>query len=520
MNANSTVRVKVEAGGDQVVAHVGLHALGAFGDRLGLGHSLSSRIAITGERLPLHDRGKVLVQAMLMLAGGGEACSDIEALRAQERLFGSVPSDSTLYRTLRAIDAETLAGLWEAMAGARAQVWRRSAATTGTAPVVLDIDSSLVEVHSENKQGTGPTYKGGFGYNPMLCTADATGEVLAAQLRPGNAGTTTVADHLAVLDAAVAQLPAEIAAGHRQGDDASAVRRQLRVRTDSAGCSRGFVWGCRARNIGFAVVARSNDQVHAAISRVLADEGRWSPALHQDGEEREGAAVAELTDLVDLSDWPPGTRLVVRREPLHPGAQQSLFPSLSYRYWGHYTDAEGDPVALRRGHAGPRPRGGHHLPPARLGLRALPLHRPRRQPGLAGAGVLLRRPGAVVPAVVLHRPVGPRQPQGPALGGVAQPGSGGAQGRPLGGPAPRRLAHGRRAGRGLQAHRPARLSAPSPPSADHAPSLRARAPEINGSQQPLVEHRWFGVDREHRQMPGHSSPTSPIMPASPAKPFS
>ncbi len=354
MNANSTLRVKVEAGGDQVVAHVGLHALGAFADRLGLGHSLSARIPVSGERLPLHDRGKVLVQAMLMLAGGGEACSDIEHLRAQDRLFGSVPSDSTLYRTLRAIDAATLAGLWEAVAEVRADVWRRSSATTGGQPVVVDIDSSLVEIHSENKEGTGPTYKGGFGFNPMLCTADATGEVLAALLRPGNAGTTTVADHLAVLDAAVGQLPAEIADGHRPGDDASTVRRDVRVRTDSAGCSSGFVWGCRHRNIGFAVVARSNNKVHAAISRVLADGARWSPALDQQGDEREGAAVAELTDLVDLSDWPEGTRLIARREPLHPGAQQSLFPSLTYRYWGHYTDAPGDPVSLdvaMRGHA-------------------------------------------------------------------------------------------------------------------------------------------------------------------------
>jgi hypothetical protein len=56
--------------------------------------------------------------------------------------------------------------------------------------------------------------------------------------------------------------------------------------------------------------------------------------------------VAELTDLVDLSDMPPGTRLIVRREPLHPGAQQTLFPSTLYRYWGHYTDAAGDPVDL------------------------------------------------------------------------------------------------------------------------------------------------------------------------------
>jgi hypothetical protein len=346
VNANSTVRVKVEGGGDQVVAHVGLHALGAFADRLRLGHSISSRIAITGERLPFHDRGKVLVQAMLMLAGGGEACSDIEHLRAQEHLFGSVPSDSTLYRTLRAVDAETLAGLWEAVAEVRGEVWHRSAATTGSTPVVLDIDSSLVEVHSENKDGTGPTYKGGFGFNPMLATADATGEVLAALLRPGNAGTTTVADHLAILDAAVAQLPEAIAAGHRLGDDASLVRRQVRVRTDSAGCSSGFVWGCRVRNIGFAVVARSNEQVHAAISKALGDDKRWSPARRQDGEERQGAAVAELTDVVDLSSWPEGTRLIVRREPLHPGAQQTLFPSLAYRYWGHYTDAEGDPVSL------------------------------------------------------------------------------------------------------------------------------------------------------------------------------
>ena len=57
-------------------------------------------------------------------------------------------------------------------------------------------------------------------------------------------------------------------------------------------------------------------------------------------------ALGELTALVDLSDWPTGTRLIVRREPLHPGAQQSLFPSTMFRYWGHYTDAAGDPVAL------------------------------------------------------------------------------------------------------------------------------------------------------------------------------
>jgi Transposase DDE domain group 1 len=349
VNGNSTRRVRIEAAGEGVVAHVGLHALGAFADRLGVGDGLSARIPPAGERLPLHDRGKVLTHAMLMLAGGGEACADIEALRAQERLFGSVPSDSTLYRTFRQIAPATLAGLWDAIAEVRAGVWRRSSVTNTAGPVVLDIDATLVEVHSENKAGTAPTYKRGFGFHPMLCFADATGEALAARLRPGNTGANTVADHLAVLDDAIAQLPAEVAVGHRPGDAADMVARAVVVRTDSAGCTHGFVHGCRERNVGFAAVARSNKQVAAAISRTFTETGprRWAPARRQDGEVRDGASVAELTDLVDLSDWPEGTRLIVRREPLHPGAQQTLFPSAEFRYWGHYTDqAAGSPVDL------------------------------------------------------------------------------------------------------------------------------------------------------------------------------
>lgn len=346
MQATSALRVKIEAGGDGAVGHVGLHALAAFADRLGVPAGLSAVVPWTGERAPAHDRGKVLTHAMVMLAGGGHSCADVEQLRVESRLFGSVASDTTTYRTFTGIDAKVRSDLHDAFGEVRREVWRRSSVTNNDRPVVLDIDASLVHVHSENKEQTAATYKGNFGFHPMFCFADATGETLAAMLRPGNANANNIADHLTVLDTAIGQLPEDVAVGHRVGDDADLVERPVVVRADSAGCTNGFLAGCRARNVGFAVVARRSDAIHAALLKARVTDPGWRPARTQCGELRKGAAVIELTDRVDLSNMPAGTRLIVRREPLHPGAQRSLFPSETFRYWGHYTDQAGDPVDL------------------------------------------------------------------------------------------------------------------------------------------------------------------------------
>ncbi len=179
----------------------------------------------------------------------------------------------------------------------------------------------------------------------MFCFAEATGETLAGLLRPGNAGANSIEDHLAALDAAIAQLPAEMAACHHHGGDRNPGHRAMRVPADSAGCSTTLASALRARNVGFSVVAPTGHRGPPSPG-VVNDENGWAPALDRHGEVHDRSAVIEVTGLVDLSGWPAGTRLIVRREPLHPGAQTSLFPSLEFRYWGHHTDQPGAPAVL------------------------------------------------------------------------------------------------------------------------------------------------------------------------------
>jgi len=355
MNATSTRNVSVEAGGTQVVGHVGLHALGSFADRLGVPTVLSDAVGWDGPGVPVHDRGRVLSHVMLMLAGGGESCADIETLGSQDRLFGQVASDTTVYRTFTGtLTADTVTRARRAMAEIRSEVWRRTTVTDGGGPVILDVDATLVEIHSENKHGAAPHFKRGFGFHPLFCFADATGDVLSGMLRAGNATANDTRDLLSVVDDAICQLPPDIAAGHRQGDDEDLAEHRVVVRSDSAGGTHVFTAGLRARNIGFHVVARSQTAVSAAIMIANEDPGRWTPAVDQDGNQAKTtddgrqAAVCEVTDLVDMTGWPEGTRLIIRRQPHHPGAQTTLLPDLEYRFWGHYTDCDGDPVELDR----------------------------------------------------------------------------------------------------------------------------------------------------------------------------
>ena len=79
----------------------------------------------------------------------------------------------------------------------------RVAGTAGVEALVIDLDGHIVVCHSQKEQAA-PTFKHTFGYHPVLAFCDNTAEFLAASLRPGNAGINTAADHIAVLDQALA----------------------------------------------------------------------------------------------------------------------------------------------------------------------------------------------------------------------------------------------------------------------------------------------------------------------------
>ena len=91
------------------------------------------------------------------------------------------------------------------------------------------------------------------------------------------------------------------------------------------------------------------ETVRAAILEIAED--AWFAALKQDGSERENGEVCELTDRIDLSSWPEGSRLIVRRERPHPGAQLSFTDHDGYRFQAILTDQPGEDIAiLERSH--------------------------------------------------------------------------------------------------------------------------------------------------------------------------
>jgi hypothetical protein len=339
-----------------MTGRAGLGLIAQVADRIGLTAGLGR---VLGRCRPWrkHDPGKVVRDLILTLADGGDALRHVKVLEGQPELFGQIASAATANRTISALAENELVieQLAEAMRTTRARVWAAGGAPPAVAAAEaaeqtgehervwrlgLDIDATLLGCQNDDRDGlrrAAATYKRTFGTYPLMAyldRGDGLREALVSLHRPGNAGSNTAADHVEVFQMALSTLPT--------------LPGQVRlvVRTDAAGATQDFLHYLRQTGAEFSVGFAIGEGVRKAI-RALKD-ADWVPALRQDGQEREGAAVAEITHSpwINLDGYPDRSRLLVRREPLHPGAQQTLFDIPGARFTAFLTDQPDPPGDL------------------------------------------------------------------------------------------------------------------------------------------------------------------------------
>jgi hypothetical protein len=313
----------VDTAGTAVVSQAGATLLVETVRKTGLDRALSAGLDRWRRPTAVHDPGKIVCDLAIALAVGGDCLADLATLRAEPGVFGLVASDPTVSRLIDTLakNADTaLAALDSARAHVRAKTWELAGAHApdhgidADHPLIVDLDATLITAHSD-KQNAAPTFKRGFGFHPLCSFADhgaqGTGEPLAIMLRPGNAGSNTAADHIAVTRNALRQLPFTAKGGR--------VGRKVLVRTDSAGGTHEFVEWLHARKLGYSLGFTLPDDAVERLARIPAQ--AWTPAYDDERIQRDGAWVAEATGVLEMSGWPQGMRVIVRKERPHPGAQ-------------------------------------------------------------------------------------------------------------------------------------------------------------------------------------------------------
>jgi Transposase DDE domain group 1 len=310
-------RVEVRAQGTGLVSRAGTEVLYRTAAATGLADSLTRQLRPFQKPRAEHDPGKIILDLVVTLAAGGRTPSDVAMLRGDHGVFGAVASDPTISRLIHHLADEPsgLAALQQVSALARKQALRHQAASGHAVPsdVIVDIDATLINAHSE-KQDAAPNYKRGFGFHPLLAYADhgpgGTGEPLAGILRPGNANAGTGNDHDDILDLIQEQLTAP-----------ETVR--LVVRTDTAACNHQFLNRLTRHGHGFSIGFYARGDVAAALDHLTDDD--WVPTINDDDRDiRDGGWIADITHLLDLSNWPAQARIIARKERPHPGAQLRL----------------------------------------------------------------------------------------------------------------------------------------------------------------------------------------------------
>jgi hypothetical protein len=288
--------------------------------RLRLEELIDSVVRLTGRVGGARPGRKVLTVVHAMIAGA-DCIDDTDRVRAGATgavLGHRAMAPSTIGTFLRSFTFGHVRQLEAVIGRTIERAWRLGAGPSGT--LVVDVDSTICEVHGYAKQGAAYGYTRQLGYHPLLATRADTGEVLHARLRKGSANTACGMGRF------VDELLARV---QRAGAGEAMI-----VRADSGFFSHRLLDRLSTAKVGFTITVPLRASVRTTIDSI--DERAWWRIDYPDG----AAQVAETIH--------KGRRLIVRRVRNHHGPQHQLFPT--WRYHAFVTNLAGSAWQLDQFH--------------------------------------------------------------------------------------------------------------------------------------------------------------------------
>ena len=299
---------------EHLVADAGLLLPATLARHLGLKALVEEHLDL-GRKPGRANVGDKLLTLVASALAGGDSIDDAGALLAggTGRVLGfTVKAPSTLGTFLRSFRWGHVRQLDRVSRLLLARAWAAGAGP-GSAPLTIDLDSTICETYGLQKEGARHHgYTGVRGYHPLLAVAAGTGDVLMARLREGRANTTRGAAHF--LRETITRIRDAGATG------------QLTMRADSGFYAHDVVAVCGTMQVRFSITVRLHRGLHQLIEAIPED--AWTPIPYW----LEGGADVAETTYAPFADQPDAVpvRLIVRRVRPTPGSQLALFTAYDF----------------------------------------------------------------------------------------------------------------------------------------------------------------------------------------------
>lgn len=303
---------------------------------------IDDAVSVLRSHRPFFESDHVLTHVYNLFTGG-TAIEDITSLQQSEpvgRILGAnrIPDPTTAGDFLRRFDERQIRALDHAIDRLHERVWKKWKGRKRSKLGVVDLDSHVHHVYGHQKEGADFTYKGGFGYHPLVISLAETQECLRLVNRSGNvASAQDAAKHLVDL--------APLLKSRFRG---------ILVRGDSAFSSQEIFDACEDHGFHFAMVSAQQRNFEALADEIPERRWRQFRAAKQDPNRskkrrrrknlrRKQAQKRQKRDLKLKAQWiaeipyqparsPKSYRLIVRRQKIEERNQGELFETWRYRF--------------------------------------------------------------------------------------------------------------------------------------------------------------------------------------------